>query len=177
MRRQVLLLVGVIFFLLLLLPARRSFAHGEDSSSGHTQTLEQLLTELLRQQQVDKISQLDCRRITQDEFVEIGEAWMSAQHPNPLVHTMMDRMMGGEGSATLRNAHLQMGKNFLRCLDDRESKEGGEQSTMMNWGYGMMGGSIFGSLFLFFWLITWVLIIILLIAAIRYLWQKGNPKR
>ena len=45
-----------------------------------------------------------------------------------------------------------------------------------DWGGGMMQGS-FGSVHYGLGLVTWIAVIAFLVAATRYLWQKGGEKK
>ena len=83
------------------------------------------------------------------------------------------QMMGGEGSESLRQAHIKMGSNYLGCVAN------GKLGLMKGGGgkmFGMMGGSYLGVHY-FLGVVTWVLVTVLLVAAIRYLWRKGGGKR
>ena len=103
---------------------------------------------------------------------------MDVMHPDSEIHERMDQMMGGEGSETLRTAHITMGEKYLGC---RENSEGRwmPMMGMMGLGRGMMGswGATSGGLFaihLIFGYSTWILLIVLLVALIRYFWKKGG---
>lgn len=77
-------------------------------------------------------SGISCEKLTDGQLEAVGEYYMEQMHPGE-AHELMDRMMGGEGSESLRQMHIQMAKN-LYC---------NESGGMM--GNGMMGsGSMMG---------------------------------
>ncbi len=72
-------------------------------------------------------------QLTDDQFALLGDYFMELMAGSN--HEYMDQMMGGEGSASLRQAHINMGMRFYQeYLDTGQIQQGG----MM--GYGMMGG-------------------------------------
>ena len=72
-----------------------------------------------------------CSKLTENELEMIGDYLMEQMHPGE-AHEAMDKMMGGEGSESLRLVHIAMAKR-LYCNDASGSANYG----MM--GYGMMG--------------------------------------
>ena len=75
------------------------------------------------------VQELDLSSVSDDEWERLGDAVMELQHPGE-AHEVMDRMMGGEGSESLRLMHINMGQAYL-----------GYGSS--NYGVGMMmGGSM-----------------------------------
>ena len=154
----------------------------QEESDTHGEQIDEVLENVLANHSAITISELDCDEVTDDEFERLGEASMSLMHPDPEVHERMDQMMGGEGSETLRSAHINMGSQYLGC-----SLGKGGMDMMTSGGITGMGGMMgsngnysfsgFGGIFLFFWLTIWALIIILLLVLIRYFWKKGSEKK
>jgi putative membrane protein len=101
------------------LGAHTSWADGE-----HGKPLEAVLEEIRESQGVGVKEGID------------GEAFMSAMHPDPREHALMDRMMGGEDSPMLAVMHRVMGARYLGCYT------GGTVEGMM--GIGAMGGGMMG---------------------------------
>lgn len=153
----------------------------------YRQNLQNFTDNILKAQKVSSVSQIDCRKISSDQFEKIGDAWMDVRIGNQAIHERMDQMMGGEGSQSLTNAHIQMGENYLSCnkngttynwmgmmqgLHNSSSKGGG--FPMMGWGNGygnMMGGNFgwgIGALGLLFWFAAFVDLILFGV----FLWKR-----
>lgn len=80
-------------------------------------------------------SGISCDKLTEDQLEAIGDYYMELMHPGEQ-HEIMDRMMGGEGSESLRQAHINMALRFY-CGQN----VGGMMGMMQNiGGYGMMQG-------------------------------------
>lgn len=102
------------------------------SESGHGESVEVVLQELLNQQKVSTVQELDLSKVSDDDWERLGDAVMELQHPGE-AHEIMDRMMGGEGSDSLRQMHINMGQAYL-----------GYSSGNGYYGSGMMGGGMMG---------------------------------
>ena len=107
-------------------------------------------------------SQISCDDLTEEQLEVIGEYYMEQMHPGE-AHEVMDERMGGEGSESLRLAHINMGLRFY--CNQGSSMMGGMMGilgsgNMMNnddfggetMAYGMMGSyglgsSIYGAIF------------------------------
>lgn len=74
-----------------------------------------------------------CSKLTENQLAVIGDYLMEQMHPGQ-AHELMEKMMGGEGSESLRLMHIAMAKR-LYCNDTSDAVNYG----MM--GYGMMGSS------------------------------------
>ena len=79
-----------------------------------------------------------CTSLTEDQLEDIGDYLMEQMHPGE-AHELMDKMMGGEGSESLRLMHIAMTKR-LYCNDLTDSVN----YRMM--GYEMMGSGLRGNL-------------------------------
>lgn len=108
-----------------------STAIGDDNH----QTVQSVLSDIRQSQGVDSNDKIDCDKITDQQFEQLGEAVMDVAHPNPKEHAFMDRMMGGDNSQSLAAMHRLMGANYLGCY------KGG---TMGNFGFGGMMGGYYG---------------------------------
>lgn len=109
-------------------------------------------------------SGISCNKLTDEQLEEIGNYYMEQMHPGEQ-HELMDKMMGGEGSESLRQMHIAIAKRVY-CNDASSAYSYG----MM--GYGMMSPGLmhsyppvlgYGLLNAVFWtlitLAAWALII------------------
>ncbi|MBI2176246.1 hypothetical protein HYU40_02750 [Candidatus Woesearchaeota archaeon] len=129
-------------------------------------------------------SGVSCDELTDGQLEEIGEYYMEQMHPGA-AHELMDEMMGGEGSESLKQMHIQMAKR-LYCKEDVGGVmglmgSGGMMNMMMGnnmMGSGMMGayygaGSLAGVL----WLIILILLVVALSLSIIWLYKQINRKK
>ncbi|UCB47337.1 MAG: hypothetical protein JSV25_07995 [Spirochaetota bacterium] len=98
----------------------------------HGRPLEEVLQEIREKQGLGPDDAIDPRKVSNKDLEELGEAVMSIMHPEPEQHEFMDRMMGGEGSESLRRAHIRMGYNYLTSLDGENNGWFGRRG-MMGW--------------------------------------------
>ena len=82
-------------------------------------------------------SGIACDKLTDEQLESIGDYYMEQMHPGK-AHELMDKMMGGEGSDTLKQMHIQMAKR-LYCNEDVSGMMCGGMMNMM------MGGKMMGS--------------------------------
>lgn len=156
-----------IFVAFVLLTSLVGFvtAHGEETFAQAEEIIEQ------------KIS---CDELTEDQLEILGDYYMEQMHPGEQ-HEIMDEMMGGEGSESLKQMHINIGLSFY--CGERDSMSRGMMDMMMgrnmmtgkntmNTGfYNMMSGyngySVFGWLFMILVLVALVLLIVWLIKQIQ----------
>lgn len=155
-----------------------------DLMDTHSENIDEVLAEILQAQNVNELSQLECDKITEGQFERLGDAWMGVMHPDDIVHESMDKMMGGEGSESLRRAHISMGQRYLGCGSTGGSSMGvmmgmpmmgmmnwgGGDSNMMSWGLGSIG--LFGWVFM---ILFWSLLILGIVALIKWIAVQGKP--
>lgn len=154
-----------------------------------SQELKDALAGILSNQNITTQGEVDCSEVTNNQFDELGDAYMGTMLPNKQQHEAMDAMMGGEDSESLRQAHINMGRSYLGCWSDYNSGPvfmpmmGGvgmmgtdssepdttnryNHNSMMDYGHGGLGGGLFMILF-------WLLIFAGVIALVRYT-MKSN---
>ncbi|HQT44642.1 MAG TPA: hypothetical protein PLO51_01570 [Candidatus Micrarchaeota archaeon] len=142
----------------------------------------------------------NCTSLNQDQLESIGEYFMELQHPGA-AHDYVEAMMGGDGSVSLKNAHIQMAQVLYCGRTDTPLTYGGMMGLgaagyggMMGgygtgvfngyagtagagqYGYGMMGNYGFGGAG-----IIYILLIVLLIGLILFVyanvWQKLKQEK
>ena len=118
-------------------------------------------------------SGIGCDKLTDEQLESIGDYYMEQMHPGE-AHEMMDQMMGGEGSESLRQVHINMAKR-LYCNEDVGGMMGGGMMNMMM-GSGMMGNypAYYG--YYNFWNVLWMVFLIGAIALIVWLIYKFTKK-
>jgi hypothetical protein len=123
-------------------------------------------------------AKIPCSELTEEQFEYIGDYYMEQMHPGE-AHEVMDERMGGEGSESLRQMHINMAKSFycgesdvmssgmMDMMMGRGMINSGGVTNMMssemigNWGYG--------SGYLNFINILYIILLIGLIILV-YLW-------
>jgi len=82
-------------------------------------------------------SRISCDKLSNEQLEAIGDYYMEQMHPGE-AHEIMDNMMGGEGSESLKQVHINMARR-LYCNENIYMGYG-----MMGSG-GMMSGGMMGS--------------------------------
>lgn len=135
----------ILVLIALILVSTFVIAHGEDTFAEAEEIIEQ------------KIS---CDDLTENQLEILGDYYMEQMHPGEL-HEIMDERMGGEGSESLRQAHINMGLSFY--CGEHEYTSTSFMDNMM--GRGMMGYYPYSQTNPFMWIFNIILIagIVLLI--------------
>ena len=113
-------------------------------------------------------SGIGCDKLTDEQLESIGDYYMEQMHPGE-AHEMMDRMMGGEGSESLKQVHINMAKR-LYCNESVDGMMGGGMMMGNNMmGSGMMGNFGYG---FWYWNFINILYVILLmgLTILVYFW-------
>lgn len=107
------------------------------------------LQSIYQTQNIGSQSQILCGKVTDDQFEKLGDAVMG-YGISEQQHAAMENMMGGEGSATLRQAHVNMGRSYLGCWSNYNGGPaympmmgyfyGSSTPAFGYYPYGMMGG-------------------------------------
>jgi len=144
-------------------------------------TLQDVLSEIRQSQGIDKNQPIDCRKVTDKQFEELGDAFMGVMPPDTQEHEFMDRMMGGEGSSTLSYIHRMMGARYLGCYRvDMMGGMMGYPSAFPAWkgGRGMMGNYGYGQMMDFGYggIIMWAVFVILIVVIVYIIAQSAKSK-
>ena len=158
------------------------------------------LNDILKSQNISQKSQIKCYKVTDEQFEKLGDGVMGFMHPDERQHELMDQMMGGEGSQSLKATHILMGERYLGCGSFTNIMGGmmtngmmggvmGEgrmnwQKTADNWGMMGMGGMMsgFNQFSAFGWpagilmILFWSLAIIALIFLIKWLASQNKKQ-
>lgn len=127
-----------------------------------------------------------CDQLSYEQLELIGDYYMEQMHPGE-AHETMDRMMGGEGSESLRQAHIQMAL-VLYCGQTNTTVTYGGMMGMMPFMYrsgfggsmvsypygGMMGYDIagYGGWGWIVGLAFWILVFIALVLVVLWLYRS-----
>ncbi len=82
-------------------------------------------------------SGVECSKLSDEQLELLGDYYMEQMHPGG-AHEIMDNMMGGEGSESLKQVHINMAKR-LYCNENIYVGYG-----MMSGGMGMMNTGMMG---------------------------------
>ena len=162
----------IIFFVMLLLSVVFVAAHSGEIEEG------KILAE----------SNVSCNSLNDAQLEAIGEYYMEQMHPGE-AHELMDSLMGGESSESLRQMHIYMAKR-LYCGEygNNYGMMGGNMMSgnnglmpmmaggnMMGYAnnFGMMGYGGLWSLWGLLWMAVWIGILALIVWAIYKLISQG----
>ena len=87
---------------------------------------------------------ISCSDLTDSQLELIGDYYMEQMHPGE-AHERMDTMMGGEGSESLKQVHINIAQAFY--CGNRQALGPTMMSTLLNgssYNYGMMQGRNYG---------------------------------
>lgn len=187
-----------------LLFAGTAFAQGMMGNwQGGTSTIQSsdanistALQDIYKSQNITSQSQVSCSKVTDDQFEKLGDASMGYGITEQQ-HTAMENMMGGEGSATVKQAHINMGRAYLGCWSNYNSGpvlmpmmgysgslsapvhnyyygQQGMMGNLFNSGWGMMGGynGNFSWLGAITTILVWALLVLGIVALVKWLRRK-----
>jgi len=122
------------------------------------------------------IQKISCDELTENQLEVLGDYYMEQMHPGEL-HEIMDEKMGGEGSESLRQAHINMALAFY--CGEHDEFSGSMMDVMMGRtednSYGMMGSyGMYG--FNWFRIIIQLAVTTLLVLLIIWFIRKLNEK-
>lgn len=122
-------------------------------------------------------SGISCDDLSDEQLEAIGEYYMEQMHPGE-AHELMDQMMGGEDSESLKQMHINIARNIY-CGESGGMMNGGMMSSggmmgmmQMMGGQNLQSGNMMGNYYSgynFFGWIFMILIIIVLVLLIIWL--------
>lgn len=117
---------------------------------------------------------ISCNKLTDYQLEILGDYFMEQMHPGEL-HEIMDERMGGEGSESLRQVHINMGRTFY--CGEHGMSSGNMMNAMM--GRGMMGyygynNNYNQSYYWVFLIIIIVFLILLIVLLIKQIQRQGR---
>ncbi len=119
---------------------------------------------------------ISCEQLNDEQLEALGDYFMEQMHPGEF-HEIMDERMGREGSATLKQVHINIARRFY-CGDSRAMSSMMMNTMMGRYGSGssMMYGVYYRqpSYSFYIQLIFSMLIIVLLLVII--IWLINNIK-
>ncbi len=121
----------VLWTVVLVLAASAAFAHSDHPEHGSFEQAEAIIN-----------AKIPCDDLSEEQLEMLGDYYMEQMHPGE-AHESMDEMMGGEGSASLRQVHINMAKAFY--CGEHSAMSSGMMSMMMGGGQGMMGSGSMGT--------------------------------
>jgi len=111
-------------------------------------------------------SKTSCDKLSNEQLEAIGDYYMEQMHPGES-HELMDNMMGGEGSESLKQVHINMAKQ-LYCNENVYAGYGMMGSRgMMNMMGSYPAGYDYGNYG--YWNIFWILLFAAVISAVIFL--------
>ena len=132
-------------------------------------------------QNINDEKQIDCSKVTDSQFEKLGDASMGLGITEEQ-HKSMENMMGGEGSLTLKQAHINMGRAYLGCWANYQGQPsinspmmGGQYGVdsrqysygnMINWSTMMGGYGLFGGVTM---ILFWALLVLAIVAIVKWL--------
>ena len=155
---------------------------------GQASAIDAVLQDIYKSQNISDQSKISCAVVTDGQFEKLGDAVMG-YGITEAQHTAMENMMGGEGSATLKQAHINIGRSYIGCWASYDS--GPSLMPMMGYYSGssteaahgqartygfqgeMMGG--YSAHAGYFWFcgvtlaLVWIFLILSIVALIRWL--------
>ena len=165
------------------------------ANGDHGLSVEDSLKKIREIQNVEQNKEIDCNKVTDEQLEELGEAVMSIMQPNEKQHQLMDQMMGGEGSESLKSMHIIMGQNYLGCFNEdfnglgfmgRMGMMGGIMGSMMgtsilenslldnNFMMGNLGFSNFWGMGSITMILLWILIVLAIIALLKLIFKQNK---
>ena len=124
-------------------------------------------------------SRVSCSNLTNEQLESIGDYYMEQMHPGE-AHEYMDRMMGGEGSESLKQVHINIAKriycneNFYGMVDGGMKGNYYYQISKNNNSYQ---NNFFGFQIFFYVILTLVIVVLILLVILLINKSKKSAKQ
>jgi putative membrane protein len=76
-------------------------------------SIEAVLSEIKMEQGINDSDKIDPSKVSQSKLEELGDSVMEVMIGNSAMHDQMDIRLGGDGSASLKAFHINIGLNYL----------------------------------------------------------------
>ena len=133
-----------------------------------------ILSEIRTEQGISNSGKIDPSKVSQAKLEELGDSVMEAMIGNTAMHDQMDIRLGGDGSASLKAVHINIGLNYLSDYPNgmMNLMSGGmlsnnNSTTAPGWnGYGMMDSFASAGIVVGFFLLLLIIIIAIIVFAL-----------
>jgi len=153
-----------IIMISFLLSSPFAYAHSDHPEHGDFEKAEAIIN-----------AEIPCEQLNEEDLEMVGDYIMEQMHPGEL-HEIIDERMGGEGSESLRLAHINIAK--VHYCDNYEDY-GNNYNMMKNKYYNNINGGMMNMMFwnnigygfgwMFIMMLFWIVVIIGVIALIVWL--------
>ena len=111
-------------------------------------------------------SGVSCDNLTNEQLEMIGDYYMEQMHPGE-AHEYMDEMMGGEGSESLKQVHINIARRIYCNENDYGMMNEGMMGMMGNYYYqNPQNNNSYQNTFIRFQIFFYILIILVIIILI-----------
>lgn len=160
---------------------------GNSTITASDANINSALQDIYKSQNISSQNQVVCVKVTDDQFDKLGDASMGYGITEQQ-HTAMENMMGGEGSATVKQAHINMGRAYLGCWANYNSGPvlmpmmgyaGSLSAPFHSYYYGQQGfigwPSMMGNSGWFGWItmiLVWALLVLAIVSLVKRMQRK-----
>jgi putative membrane protein len=155
-----------------------AFAQGLNAEDA----LQSVLKEIRQTLRIDSMTKIDCRKVSYDQLVELGEVILSIIHPDENERVVIDKLVGGKGSEEYTAMVYRLGARYLGC---RKSSATGwpdfgtiaeYEQTHPDWNGGrMMNGHGSGHFAYLSFVVAAIAAMIFIAFWARGLGRRNNP--
>ncbi len=86
---------------------------GVNAQEVEMRSIDSIVSEIRTNLQLDSNASVDPSLVKVELLEELGDSVMEATIGNSVIHERMDEYLGGEGSDSLSNLHIQLGEDYL----------------------------------------------------------------